>query len=1061
MSFTVYRSSAGSGKTYTLVKEYLKIILPDTDSFRNILAVTFTNKAAGEMKQRVLSCLDELSGPMAGKGKATLTLLPALVEETGLSASEISHNAEEVLKKILHQYSDFAIGTIDSFSHRVIRAFAHDFGLPINFRVELDTDELLETAVDLLLDKAGDDEQITGLLVNFLENNIEDDKSWAIDSSLVAFSKLLLDEDSQQQLPKLRNLSIADFRKVADFLRKSTKEFEKNLKTEASLAWSVIGEAGLDHKAFAFGKSGVSGYFEQLSSRRLDRIIPAPRLVEAIEKDSWTSGKVTSADREKIERIKHTLNKSFREIGQLIETSYARYKLHKLLWKSVYPLAVLNSIDQILQEFKKQNNIIHISEFNSRIAKIVLGEPVPFIYERTGEKYRHILIDEFQDTSALQWQNFVPLIENSLASGWFNLVVGDGKQAIYRWRSGDVEQFTSLPALKGSDTSLLLKDRERSLERNFTELRLEKNFRSGREIVEFNNELFGFLSGLLDEKRQKVYQDLEQESVPGKPDGYVSITFSSGRDDDSEADGTDMESKVLKIVTGCIRDGYRPRDIAILCRVNTQASALARMLIEKSIPVVSGESLLLKYSPHVKMLTALARYVFGPVNPVIQAGILNRYSELKPEAKAFYLDWLNLSSDTERRTRLFEDFLAEKIGDDGLETLKMLPVYDLFIRLIRCFCQSSASDPYVQFFLNTVLKFSSDKSSSAPDFLEWWDEHSYKLSVVMPAGLNAVQVMTIHKAKGLQFPVVIYPFAGERLKNTRRYLWADLGKDEVPGLPAALIPSDKEAGETDFAAKYLEERQKSLLDLINVFYVVMTRPEQRLYVLSPPPPKKTGEPTSIPAFLKSWLMKKGLFKDDQLEYEFGKASEPVASAAGNLDVMPMPDLRFSDWRKKIRIRSRAPEIWNIDDPDRNRRFGNVLHTILAKLSPGVDAGDLIDAMLDNGLLERSREEVVRSKINTILNDPSLAFIFDEKADVRMEAEILTPEGHAVRPDRVIIKGGEALIVDYKTGRPMEKYRQQLLKYSEYLEAMGFKSVKKYLLYLEPEVRLEEVRSDNA
>ncbi|MCX6286337.1 MAG: UvrD-helicase domain-containing protein [Bacteroidetes bacterium] len=233
MSFTVYKSSAGSGKTYTLVKEYLNIILQDTDSFRNILAVTFTNKAAGEMKHRVLSCLEELSGPLAGKGKTTRPLLPSLIAETGLGETEISVRAAEVLKKILHNYSDFSIGTIDSFSHRIIRAFAHDFGLPVNFKVELDADELIETAVDLLLDKAGDDEQLTSLLVNFLENNLEDDKSWAIDKSLMDFSKLLLDEESQQQLPKLRNLSMDDFKHIAGFLRKKTKEFERSLQEEA------------------------------------------------------------------------------------------------------------------------------------------------------------------------------------------------------------------------------------------------------------------------------------------------------------------------------------------------------------------------------------------------------------------------------------------------------------------------------------------------------------------------------------------------------------------------------------------------------------------------------------------------------------------------------------------------------------------------------------------------------------------------------------------------------------------------------------------------------------
>ncbi|MCX6286338.1 MAG: UvrD-helicase domain-containing protein [Bacteroidetes bacterium] len=820
------------------------------------------------------------------------------------------------------------------------------------------------------------------------------------------------------------------------------------------VAWNAICDSGLEHQAFAYGKSGISWYFEQLAAGRPDKPVPGPRLIASVEKDSWASGKASSADKEKIESIKAILYDSFQKLRQLIAQSYPEYKLHKLLMKSVYPLAVLNSIDRILQEFKKQNNIVHISEFNSRIAKIVMGEPVPFIYERIGEKYRHILIDEFQDTSALQWQNFVPLIENSLASGFFNLVVGDGKQAIYRWRNGDVEQFTSLPALQGSSTNRVISERQEALKRNFEEKLLDKNFRSGQEIVSFNNDFFGYASGFLDGPRQRVYDGHVQLADAGNDGGYINISFTGKNENEEETAGDVMLLKILDIITGCRNDGYRAKDIAVLCRANSEASRVAQTLIENSIPVVSGESLLLNYSPLVRMLTGLVRYIFGPVNSVIQAETLNRYCELFPGQKPFYKSWLGL--DPAKRTKLFDDFLNERISGGGVSILKTLPVYDLFIRLVNSFCPASAGDPYIQFFLNAVLKFSSGKSSSATDFLEWWDDHHDKLSVIMPSGFDAVKVMTIHKAKGLQFPVVIYPFAGDRLKNTRKYLWADLDHNEVPGLPAALMASGREMEETVFAGKYEEERQKSMLDLLNVLYVVMTRPEQRLYLLPPVPPKKSDEPASVPALLKSWLEVKGLWEEGRYDYDFGYPAAVSPAPGQELNVLPMPGIRFGDWREKIRIRSLAPEVWNLDDPDKNRRFGNVLHTILAGITTDNNADDMISAMLDNGLLDRTREDEVRNKIREILTDPDFAFIFDEKADVRPEAEILTPGGKAIRPDRVILRGEHAVVVDYKTGRPMEKYRNQLIQYAKHLEAMGYKDVKKYLLYLEPDVRLEEV-----
>ena len=366
-----------------------------------------------------------------------------------------------------------------------------------------------------------------------------------------------------------------------------------------------------------------------------------------------------------------------------------------------------------------------------------------------------------------------------------------------------------------------------------------------------------------------------------------------------------------------------------------------------------------------------------------------------------------------------------------------------------------AGNPYVQFFLDAVLEFSSNKSSSAPDFLEWWDEHHDKLSVIMPSGLDAVQVMTIHKAKGLQFPVVINPFAGDSLRNTRKYLWIGLDQKEVPGLAAAIIPSEKEMEETAFAPKYLEERQKSKLDLINVMYVVMTRPEQRLYLL-PPLPRGSEEPSSIPSFLRAWLHHKQLWEEGRFDYDFGSPTGISPAVKDKKDIHPLPALSFGEWRGRIRIRSNAPGMWNLDDPDRNRRFGNVLHTLLAGLTNAKDAEDVIAGMLENGLLDRAWEDEIRRKVKTILDDPGLAFIFNEKADVRPEAEILTPAGHALRPDRVIIKDGQAVVVDYKTGKPMEKYKTQLEQYAKSLEDIGYINVKKYLLYLEPEVRLEEV-----
>ena len=429
------------------------------------------------MKQRVLFNLKELAKTSEKRDpKVSSVLLPILITETGLSETTIISKSAEALKLILHNYSDFAIGTIDSFSHRVIRTFAHDFGLPVNFNVELDSDELLETAVDLLLDRVGDDKELTGLLVKFLESRMDEDKGWNIDTALMDFARVLLNETGVRHLEKLKNLNLSDFDRIVSEIYRQINAFETKIQEIAGEGVKVIGNSGISPNTFFQGEKGIGGYFGKLAKKRMDSIGSDSYAFKTVTEDKWTAAKASSDDIGKIDGIKEKLTELYLQIRQERDLHQKKYLFLKLLAKTIYPLAVLSEIEQTLSAFKKQNNIVHISEFNRRIAGIVLNEPVPFIYERLGEKFNHVLIDEFQDTSQLQWNNLQPLIENSLASGYFNLVVGDGKQAIYRWRNGDVDQFTKLPAIPGSDSNQLLMDRERILNRKFHISSVEEKF---------------------------------------------------------------------------------------------------------------------------------------------------------------------------------------------------------------------------------------------------------------------------------------------------------------------------------------------------------------------------------------------------------------------------------------------------------------------------------------------------------------------------------------------------------------------------------------------------------
>lgn len=1056
MSFTVYKSSAGSGKTFTLVKEYLRLILPEPDHFRHILAITFTNKAANEMKERVLGSLKELAGKPEERSTSTNNnLLTALVGETKLTEEEIQRKAGEALRLILHDYSDFTIGTIDSFSHRIIRTFAHDFGLPVNFNVEVDSDELLTTAVDLLIDKVGADTGLTNLLGRFIENRMDDEQDWNIDRILLNFARILLDEEGNQQLVKLKDLTLDDFSRIAASLKKQTGVFEQNISSLAGNATTLINSSNLPATAFFQGRSGISRYFGKLSNGDLDSIEPNSYVRKTIDEDKWTSGSAGVAEKEAIQSLKPELTAIYEEIHRTYEAGKNLYHLSLAVLKTLFPMAVLNVIGQLLDGFKKQNNIVHISEFNQRISRFILHEPVPFIYERLGEKFNHILIDEFQDTSVLQWHNLLPLVENSLSNGYFNLVVGDGKQAIYRWRNGDVRQFADLPAIPGSRLNRSLHESEKILTDHFKNELLDTNFRSKKEIVEFNNTFFSRLKTLLTPYNQLVYDSLEQKAKTGSDGGYVRIEFAN-----REMKGAQfreyMGTRILETIREQESAGYRKQDIAILCRRNKEGSEIARFLLGHGIDVISAESLMLMHSPEVNFLTGFVRLLYGSNNVILIAELVTYlYGKGKLPAPGLHELLARIPA------KPGKDFIFRLLKENKVlvypNRLRTRSVYDAIEELMRVFYPDANADPYLQFFLDTVLKYSRKHSSSAVDFLEWWDEHKDSFSIIMPDGMNAVRIMSMHKAKGLQFPVVILPFFAEKKMLTKRYLWVDLPKAGFHGLPAAMLETGGSLGKTEFSERSAEEKDKTLLDAINLLYVAMTRPEERLFVFSPAPPAKPAAIDTVPTFFFYYLQQSELWSDEKGVYEFGTTSPHKAMENGKTIVKrSLSSMISSDWRKKVLIRTSAPESWDIADPQKNFQWGNLVHTAFSRILRAGDEEDVLLKMNDEGMIDRKQMEQLLAKIRLLLAYPLIRPFFLQDNKIRVEAEILHESGHVYRPDRVIIREKEAVVLDFKTGKPKEEQEKQIGLYGKLLNELGYPNVKKYLVFIEPEIKVVEV-----
>ncbi len=1051
-NFTIYKSSAGSGKTFTLVKEYLALALNDPSdppkAYKHILAVTFTNKAAAEMKERIIKALKELSEEdYSTVSTGTKNLLVELKKHKKLNAAVvlddkiIRKRSLSVLTAILHNYSDFAIGTIDAFVHKVVRTFAFDLKIPMSFEIEMDDEKLLTQAIDLLLAQIGNDERLTKALVEFAESKTDDEKSWHIENDLKLFAKNLLDEEGALHIEKIKHLSVDDFFEIKDVLAKELKEFENVIKEIGKEGLDLIKKKSIEHDKFAGGANGIGKYFTYLAELRQDKLVPSDTVVKNIESDTWYSGKAAADDKSAIDNIKESLIVLYEKAQNYILANLSQFRLFSLINKNIYSLAVLNEIEKLLTEYKTQNNILHISEFNKMISKIVLNEPIPFIYERLGERYNNYLIDEFQDTSVMQFQNLLPLIDNSLANGYFTMLVGDGKQAIYRWRGGEVEQFAMLPnVFKHNDNPLVL-EREQALIRNHIPQMLDKNYRSKREVIEFNNSLFRALSGKLNEKFKTIYDGLEQGFNPDNAGGFVQIEFLAGvkeefRDQNKE--------RTLELIHKLRNDNYQLKDISILVRKNTDGSDIANYLTENGIAVISSDSLLLNNSVEINFFHSLLKYLSNTSDTIIQTEILEYLLSSK------LVSTTTLDETLQNRTGI-SAILKNAKFEFSVTHLSKMALYELCEELVRIFKLNSTPNAYIQFFLDEVLNYSIKKNNNLNDFIEYWEEKKEKASLIIPQGMDAVNIMTIHRSKGLEFPVVILPFSNTEKKNGKKNLWIDLDNEKLSKLASAIVPTNKNLEETEFAHLYQDEQAKSLLDNLNVMYVGFTRAEERMYVLSGMPSKKPENFSSVSDMLAYYYQSTNEWSDGKNIYTFGTEVTHKQSAKQKETLnFELSTFNSNRWRESIKMRAAAPSIWNTNMAEVKKDYGNIVHTALAKVKIAEDIDIALSSMSAEGLITNQEMDDLKITLSKILKLPKLAIHFEKGLTIKNEAEIVTSSGELYRPDRVVINGKNAVIIDYKTGEERKKHQEQIIRYSDLLSQMGYIVTERLLVYIEDE-----------
>lgn len=1055
-AFSIYDASAGSGKTYTLTKEYLKILFtsPTNDAYKKILAITFTNKAVEEMKSRIIDNLFDFS-KVESSPKAMM-LLKELSIETGLSVATIKDKAKAIIKNIIHNYAAFGISTIDKFTHKVIRAFAQDLNLPVNFEVSLDTDALLQEAVDMVISKVGEEHILTQLLIEFTKDKTDEDKNWDISKELFEVSKLITNENNSNELSLFEEKSFDDFTEIKETLKNKINSFTSANEVAGKQCFQLLNDNGID----------LSSFSRKTFPSHLDKIVEGKLAI----KDNYKYKTFEDIAINKTAKDKDSIESISGDLLILLDTIYyniSKISFYKAFLQNINPLSLLNTIRLEFKNLQEEKNILSISDFNKIIFNEIQNQPAPFIYERLGEKYRHFFIDEFQDTSIMQWKNLIPLIDNSLA-GEDNgvkgtlMLVGDPKQSIYRWRGGKAEQFIKLSKRdnKNDIEEYPFSNKDKQV------FRLGTNYRSYSEVISFNNTFFAHLSHKFSNKDYiDLYLNHSHQETNSKTGGYVNLSFIEVPKDEYESFDMDFDeengysiktnlylSKTLETIYKVIDKGFQYEDVVLLTRKKSEGVALANFLTENQIPILSSETLLIQNATEVKLIINLLKYLKSNKDQESKVNFLY-YVAKNLQNKFPVHDFIVESKDLSESE--LEEFLSQFNISLSFQSCRKKSLYEAVEIIIDTFIQEKTNTSYVQYFLDLVLEKDSQMQSSIADFLDYWEKTGFKKSIPSPEGNNAIRIMTIHKSKGLEFPVVIYPFAEESFSTPKsNKLWVDFDEDEAINFPKALVNIKKEVADYGENAKEIYEvkSQEEILDIINVLYVALTRAEEQLYVISNHLLNKSGLPNNLSSYFIEYLDSLKKYDATKLEYEFGnpkKCSEKEFKLKEQKTISLVKEKLNSN---KIKIAQREALMWNTTQQEAIE-FGNVLHQIMSFVVTKNDVEFALQKAVEIGLITIAQFEIFKEKIEQIITNDELKVFFNGQGKVYNEQTILKNGLSNLKPDRVVIFNNEAFLLDYKTGEKEQKHIKQINEYALLLNEMNYKVSKKALVYIREKIEV--------
>ncbi len=1104
-NFILYRSSAGSGKTYTLAREYLKLVITNPDKYKNILAVTFTNKATQEMKDRILHYLHALS---IGDGGS---MQKELKRFSGLNEEEITERSKIALQNILHNYSYFSISTIDSFFQKIIRTFAREMGLQSGYKLEMDQEKVLSEVVEMLIMDIGENKSLKNWLVQFAREKVDAGKSWDIKKDITNLGNEIFKEEFKAIEKDILKIS-EDPKAIGAYvgkLKNYKNDFEEKIKNLGIKACQIMQDFNLSVDDFSNKDRGVMGYLHRLCSK--DPYEPHSNAKKALHNlDGWYTK--TSSKKDIIqEAVKSGLNEVLVEVIDQFEKDFIKYLSATQILRFIYTFGILTNIHQKLQEYRDQHGLLLISDATAFLKEIIAENDAPFIYEKTGSNYKHFLIDEFQDTSKFQWANFKPLIINSIADGNPNLVVGDIKQSIYRWRGGDWK--------------LLLEQISGDVGENNTEvMNLNTNWRSKKNIIDFNNSLFNIAPQvlshvaslrleqsdyILDEelrnnliaeagKISNAYQDVFQVTpegiiTEGNFCGYVNMTFIDSDQDlvpvdlENEEESATWEEEVKRRIPPLLEkiqdQGYALKDIAILVRDRKEGKAIASCILDYknsaeakngySYEVISSEALFISGATSTLLLLNALRVINDVNDKIARVNLIYDYQRyiLRNE----WIDLHELFSHASIYDPAHQLDLLPKEFIDNQDYLGMLPLYELVEELIRIFDLSKilGEIAYVQSLQDMVLNFMQEENADLNSFLEYWDDKGCSTSISISEKLNAVRIITIHKAKGLQFKNVIVPYCNWKTDHNAtfdHFLWCESNVSPFNEIKFLPIKYGSVLEKTIYQKAFFEEMVKAQMDYLNILYVAFTRAEEALYAFGVKPKLQKGKiKVQCMSSLLYYIFSQGYLEDkiqirskdeelvsslntfwktEQAVFELGDPEFKCHKEPGISPSIAKSIVTYisEPWRNRISIKTRSREFFS-SDTIKKINFGNLMHRVLSKIKTSDQVDFVLNELYFNGEIDNEDLDILKLQIHQILNNPTVKGWFNEDWEIKTEAPVLPHSGDIKRFDRVMLRGREAIVVDFKSGFPYDSHKVQIKNYTHLLKEMDYSPVHGYLVYL--------------